>query len=255
MARVTDRLSKDNIVELAKQEYDTSQKSSLPSEIVKLSSEGKIYPKDHPLASGTIEMRYMTAYDEDILTNKSYIQQGIMLDKLLESIITTPGININDISDTDKDGLVIQARILAYGADYPVMVTDPVTNKDLERSVDLTKIKYKPFNLNSDDNGEFSYQVTTDLTIKFSFIKKTIPNENETVSMFLLNIITQVRDKRDEESIKHFIRYEFLSKQAKQFRQYIINNSPGVILEADFEGEDGSTFTAGFPLKADFFWF
>ena len=255
MARVTDRLSKDNIVELAKQEYDTSQKSSLPSEIVKLSSEGKIYPKDHPLASGTIEMRYMTAYDEDILTNRSYIQQGIMLDKLLESIITTPSVNINDISESDKDGLIIQARILAYGAEYPVLISDPKTNKDLERTVDLTKLKHRAFNLKSNDNGEFSYQVTTDLNIKFSFIKKRIPNDDATVSKFLLNIITQVNDKTDEESIKHFIRYEFLARDAKQFRQYVINNTPGILLESEFEGEDGSTFTAGFPLGADFFWF
>ena len=258
MSRVTDRLNKENIIELAKQEYDVSQKSTLPSEIIKLASGGKIYPKKHPLSSGTIEMRYMTAYDEDILTNKSYIDQGIMLDKLIDSLIVTPNITSNDLASVDKDGLIIQARILAYGADYPVTISDPKTGKTLERVVNLSSLKYRDFNLQCDESGEFSYEINTDLTIKFNFISnktaKTI-NENNPISDLLFNMITQVRDKRDEETIKKFIRYEFLARDAKQFRKYIENNTPGLILETEFVGEDGSTFTAGFQVGADLFWF
>ena len=258
MSRVTDRLNKENIIELAKQEYDVSQKSTLPSEIVKLTSGGKIYPKTHPLSSGTIEMRYMTAYDEDILTNKSYIDQGIMLDKLIDNLIITPNVTSNDLASVDKDGLIIQSRILAYGAEYPVTISDPNTGKTLERVVNLSKLKYRDFNLQCDDAGEFSYEINKDLTIKFNFINnenaKNI-NENNPISDLLFHMITQVRDKRDEESIRQFIRYEFLARDAKQFRNYILDNTPGLILETEFAGEDGSTFTAGFQVGADLFWF
>jgi hypothetical protein len=254
MARVTDRLSKENIIELAKQEYDTSKKSTLPSEIIKLASNGKIYPKDHPLSSGTIELRYMTAYDEDILTNTSYVQQGVMLDKLLDSIIVTPGITADDIANVDKDGLIIQARILAYGSDYPVEVTDPKTGNRLSRTVDLKTLNYLPFNLESDDNGEFTYNINDKTTIKFAFLKTNIDNDI-TISKFLSKLIKQVDDNRDSKYIEEFIRYTFLAKDAKKFRTYVTDNAPGLVLETTFTGDDGSTFTAGFQVGSDLFWF
>jgi hypothetical protein len=81
-----------NIIEIAKQRYESKQRSKLPSIIVSLASAGKIYPESSPLRAGQIEMRYMTAYDEDILTNTSYIKNGVVFDKLLESIIVTEGV-------------------------------------------------------------------------------------------------------------------------------------------------------------------
>ena len=81
MTKVTDRYNDKNLIDLAKQQYVDKKTSTIPSEIVQLPSQGKIYPKDHPLREGIIEIRHMTAYDEDILTNLSYIQQGVVLDK------------------------------------------------------------------------------------------------------------------------------------------------------------------------------
>ena len=76
MATHTDRYNNENLINVAKQKYETSQRSTLPTEIVYLPSKGIIYPKTSPLREGKIEMRYMTAYDEDILTNQSYLQDG-----------------------------------------------------------------------------------------------------------------------------------------------------------------------------------
>jgi hypothetical protein len=148
-----------NIIELAKQRYESKQRSKLPSIIVSLASAGKIYPESSPLRSGQIEMRYMTAYDEDILTNVSYIKNGVVFDKLLESIIVTEGVDVQEISTFDKNGLIIYARILSYGSDYPVQIQDPVTGNMLDRSINLQKIKFKPFDLQSDENGEFDYSI------------------------------------------------------------------------------------------------
>ena len=79
------------------------QNITIPTEIIDLPSKGLIYPAENPLSSGKIEMKYMTAKEEDILTNQSYIQKGIVLDKLLQALIVSD-INYNDLVAGDKIG-------------------------------------------------------------------------------------------------------------------------------------------------------
>ena len=88
-----------------------------PTEEVELPSKGLVYPKENPLSSGKIEMKYMTAKEEDILTNQNYIKKGIVLDKLLKSLIVSD-INYDDLVVGDKNAILIAARILGYGRDY-----------------------------------------------------------------------------------------------------------------------------------------
>ena len=88
-----------------------------PTETIKLPSKGLLYPKDHPLASGEIEMKYMTAKEEDILTNQNFINNGTVLDKLLQSLIITK-VNFNDLFLGDKNAILIASRVLGYGKDY-----------------------------------------------------------------------------------------------------------------------------------------
>ena len=92
-------------------------KFKVPTETVELPSKGVLYPELNPLSSGKIEMKYMTAREEDILTNASYIKQGIVIDKLLQSLIVTK-IDYNDLLVGDKNALMIAARVLAYGGKY-----------------------------------------------------------------------------------------------------------------------------------------
>ena len=91
-----------------------------PTEEVELPSRGLLYPDGHPLKSGKIEVKYMTAKEEDILTNQSYIQKGTVLDKLLESVIITK-VDLKDLLIGDKNAVLIAARILGYGKDYSFM--------------------------------------------------------------------------------------------------------------------------------------
>ena len=253
MSGITDRVSNQDLVLLAKKQYEQDKRKTIPSEIVQLVTRGQVYPKDHPLRSGTIEMRYMTAYDEDILTNPSYLREGVILDKLLEALIVTP-VEYSTISRIDKNGLIIAARILSYGKDYPVIVKDPKTQKELNRVIDLTKIIPKQFELESDENGEFDYTISHDVKLKFRFLS-TGDGENLKLSEFLERTITQINETRNIEDIKNFIRYEFLAKDSRSFRTYVANNIPDLDMKYEFEGEDGGTFTAGFPIGTDFFWF
>jgi len=95
----------------------SDEKFKFPTEVVELPSKGLVYPEDNPLSSGKIEMKYMTAKEEDILTNQSYIEKGIVLDKLLQALIVSK-INYNDLITGDKNAIMIAARILGYGKDY-----------------------------------------------------------------------------------------------------------------------------------------
>ena len=94
-------------------------KFSFPTEMVELPSKGIFYPESSPLSSGKVEMKYMTAKEEDILTNQAYIQKGTVIDKLLQALIISK-INYNDLITGDKNAIMVAARILGYGKDYKI---------------------------------------------------------------------------------------------------------------------------------------
>jgi hypothetical protein len=256
MSRTTDRLNPKNLISLAREQYDVQQRSQLPSISIELPSKGKTYPAEHPLGAGTIEMRYPTAYDEDILTNTSYIKQGIVIDKLIESLVITP-IDVNDLIVADKEKLILSARILAYGPEYPVVVKDPKTKLDLSRIIDLNKIVSSEITIDSDDAGEFEYIIDESSKLKFIIPTAGILNslsDDHAISDLLNGIIQEVNGNRDAEAIRTFVRYNFLSEQSKKFRNYVADHTPRLDTMYEFEGENGGTFSAGFQFGPDLFW-
>ena len=115
-----------------------NQEYKLPTETVELPSEGLLYPQDSPLSSGKVEMKYMTAKEEDILTNVNLIRNNTVLDKLLKSLLITK-VELDDILVTDKNALLIAARILGYGKDYTVNFYNPITEVYEKVAVDLDR--------------------------------------------------------------------------------------------------------------------
>ena len=109
-----------------------------PTEEVELPSKGLLYPKDNPLSSGKVEIKYMTAKEEDILTNQSFIQKGTVLDKLLQSLIINKDIKTEDLFVGDKNALFVAARILGYGKEYKVTIAGK------SETIDLTELENKP---------------------------------------------------------------------------------------------------------------
>ena len=124
------------------------QKFDFPTEVIELPSKGLLYPEENPLSSGKIEMKYMTAKEEDILTNQSYIQKGVVLDKLLQALIVSK-INYSDLVTGDKNAIMVAARILGYGKDYTFEYGGQ------EYNIDLTTIDNKPFNHSNKGVNEF----------------------------------------------------------------------------------------------------
>ena len=100
-----------------------------PTEVLSLPSNGLIYSEDSPLRSGTIDVKYMTAKEEDILTSQNLIEQGIVITKLLESVIANSKIKLDDMLIGDKNAIMIGTRILGYGSNYEISLCDPDTQE------------------------------------------------------------------------------------------------------------------------------
>ena len=232
-----------------------------PTEMVELPSKGFFYPTDHPLKEGKLEMKYMTAKEEDILANANYIQQGIVLDKLLESLIVSPKFNLDDLLIGDKNALLVAARVLGYGSNYTVSYGKKT------QTIDLSKLE----NINNDFTNltegvnEFSYVMpatSTPITFKLltskdeksidkelEGLRKVNPNAGELTTRFRF-IITSVSGKRDMSSIIDFIDNYFLATDSRAFREHYKNTMPDV--DMSYEGEDGRFRTI--PIGLDFFW-
>ena len=139
--QLTDAQVKAQIIAKSQQSTKSESKALFPTEVIQLPSRGLVYPLDHPLSAGQVEVRYMTAKDEDILTNQNYLKQGVALDKLYDSLVVGNGhgqpVNMNDMIMGDRSAVMLAARVLGYGADYAITVTHPETNKTIETSVNL----------------------------------------------------------------------------------------------------------------------
>ena len=139
-----------------------------PSEVIDLPSEGKLYPKEHPCSNGKLELKYMTAKEEDILTSSNLIQKGLAIDKLLDSLILTQGVKVNDLLLGDKNAVMVAARILAYGPEYSCQVVNPNTGDTIEYTFNLADCPFQKLDDNiTENNFEFELPISkTKVTFK-----------------------------------------------------------------------------------------
>ena len=141
-------------------QQEEKPKFQFPTEEVTLPSKGLLYPKESPLSKGVIEMKYMTAKEEDILTNQNYIKNGTVINRLLKSLIVTD-INYNDLLLGNKNAILVAARILGYGADYEFMYTHPQTGEEEKVSVNISEVEDKALNedLIKENKNEFEFEL------------------------------------------------------------------------------------------------
>ena len=234
----------------------------LPTEIVELPSKGLIYPESNPLSSGKIEMKYMTAKEEDILSNQSYIEKGVVIDKLLQSLIVSD-INYNDLIIGDKNAIMVAARVLGYGKNYSF-------SYDGEKvDVDLTLLENKPIDESNFTKGvnNFSFKLpTTNTEITFKILthkdeqniskeveglKKVNKNISPTVSTRLKYIITSVGGDSEPKTIREFVDKYMLAQDSRALRNHIQSFQPDVDLTFfPPTGEDKKSL----PIGLNFFW-
>jgi hypothetical protein len=233
-----------------------------PTEEVDLPSKGLLYPESNPLSSGKVELKYMTAKEEDILSNQSYIQKGIVLDKLLRSLIINKDINIDDLVVGDKNAIFIASRILGYGKDYNVTI------KDQEYSLDLTRLENKDFDESSISKGsnKFSYTLeSTGTVIEYKILtgrnEKSIEREIEALKKLnkessteittrLKEMITSVDGKNERKDINNFVDNYLLARDSRALREHIKTTQPDV--DMSYILDNGEEVTI--PIGLNFFW-
>ena len=236
-------------------------KPKFPTEMVDLPSKGLLYPEGSPLRSGQIEMKYMTAREEDILTNQNYIQQGTVLDKLIESLIVTK-IDIKELLVGDKNAILIASRILGYGQDYEFESKGKVYKVDLTEMVD----KELPSDVNYENGNNFEFTLPTSnnqITFKLlthgdetaveqelKGLKKINPNGSPELSTRLKYIITSVNGDSDRKTVREFVDNELLARDSRALRQEIKRISPDIDLT--IKGDDGEDIAI--PISLNFFW-
>jgi hypothetical protein len=259
---VTDPVTPTQPAEPVKPKYD------FPTEIIELPSKGLLYPKDNPLSSGKIEMKYMTAKEEDILTNQNYIKQGIVLDKLMQSLIVSK-INYDDLVVGDKNAIMVASRILGYGKDYTFEY------EGQETTVDLSEIEPKWINeehLVEPHTNEFKYTLPysgTHVTFKIlsnkdekaveaevKGLKKINKLASPELSTRLKQMILSVNGDDSKKTIRDFVDNHFLARDSRALREHIKEIQPDMDLTFDFYPEDGGDVQdkVKIPIGVTFFW-
>ena len=232
-----------------------------PTEEVELPSKGLIYPKDHPLSSGKVEIKYMTAKEEDILSNQTYIKKGNVLDKLLESVMISK-IDTKDLIVGDKNAILIATRVLGYGKDYKVTI------KGEEHTIDLSTLENKPL-IDSDyeeGKNEFNFTLpSTSIPITYKILtghdevkierelaglKRLHKDSSPELSTRLKYIIKSVDGETGAKEVREYVDNYFLARDSRALREHIKINQPDVDL--NYILEDGEEVSI--PIGMSFFW-
>jgi hypothetical protein len=237
-------------------------KFKMPTENVELPSQGLVYPESSPLSSGKVEMKYMTAKEEDILTNKSLIEKGTVLDELVKSLIVSD-VDYEDLIVGDKNAILVASRVLGYGSEYKF------TWGGEEQVVDLATIENKPLNPKLFKKGvnEFEFKLPhsgIDITFKLltgkdekkieaemTGMKKINKNFSAELSTRMKYIITSINGNREAKDIREFVDTAFLARDSKALREYIKEVQPDIDLTFF---PDGSTDRVPIPFGLNLFW-
>tara|TARA_R110000822_G_scaffold128195_20_gene263938 strand:- start:485 stop:1420 length:936 start_codon:yes stop_codon:yes gene_type:complete len=246
-----------------------NKKSSYPTMIVDLPSKGLLYAENNPLSVGTVEMKFMTAKEEDILTTESYIKKGVVLDKLFQSLIVSK-INYDTMLIGDRDAVMISARIYGYGEIYESKITTP-SGETQTVTIDLNDIPHKELDesIYSERDNKFQFTTSAGNKIEFKLLtngdQKEIQNNLKKVkrgdsrdtqlTSRLFQMIQSIDGNDDPRFIKAFIENDFRAMDSRKFREYVNDIQPGIDMSIDVVDEGtGDSFRTNIAIGLDFFW-
>mgnify|MGYP000433200568 FL=1 len=237
-----------------------------PTEMVELPSKGLIYPETNPLSSGVIEMKYMTAKEEDILTNQNYIKDGTVIDRLLKSLSMSK-VNYNDLIVGDKNAVMVAARVLGYGKDYTFNFLDK------EKTVDLSTMESKYLeekDLEAKGVNKFSFTLpSTGVVIEYKLLtgnddreirqeikglQKINKKASPELSTRLKHMIISFDGNENKKEIREFVDNYMLARDSKSLRDHIRKTQPDINLTFKYERDNGEDGEASIPITTNFFW-
>jgi len=249
-----------------------------PSEPINLPSEGYFYPTDSPLSSGVVDIKYMTAREEDILSSQNLLKKGVVLTRLLESLIVTPGVNIDELLFGDKNALFVAARRLAYGDKYgPVEITCKHCGESHKKVIDLSVVDNKDFDFSKHTKGQnlfefllpnskkkITYKILThsdEKSIDDEIKRMTVATKGSSsaaspeITTRLKYMIVSIDGNMDRMFISNFVQNEFRSSDSLAFRTYVRDNTPNIDLTFTFVCDSCShEERMDIPMGVSFFW-
>lgn len=252
------------------------EKATFPTEMIELPSKGWLYPKEHPLHSGSVELRYPTAADEDILTSKNLIQKGIVLEKFIESIFIGDKNVLQDMLLGDYDKVMMAARILAYGGKYDTTITCPSCGTRNNCTIDVMQWEHVPMDEKKYSIGKneftftlpvskkeltfklLTYKDSKDIELELKRLKKLygatgVPPEMTSRYKYMIGAIDGDTDRR---KISLFVdSKDFLLQDTRALRDYLLTIAPSVNTGYEFAcTECNFDDIVEVPLDANFFW-
>jgi hypothetical protein len=251
------------------------QDFTIPTDVVPLPSEGKVYPAGHPLSGAKgVEIRSMTAREEDILTSRALLKNNKVISMLLKACMVDKTVDTDKLLIGDRNAILIGIRITGYGPEYETAITCPECRETVKRSVDLRELPIKQF---PKDMGPVKPGVN-----EFDFIlprlgKKVVFKlmdgadekelmsyaENskkqgiieELVTTRHLIMIQSIGGETDKGKLAQIIR-NMPASDSRAFRKHVDKITPGVELTMPFVcGACGTeTKEVEVPLGTEFFW-
>jgi len=246
-----------------------------PTEFVALPSEGRFYPPTHPLHNvDTVEIRHMTAQEEDILTSEALLKKGVAINRMIDSVLVDKSIRVNDLLLGDKNAILIAARISGFGPLYEVDTTCPACKESATTVFNLEEMKptvlpKKPKGITLLDNGHFATtlpksQVTVTLRLlttgdeerlmKNTEMKKKVKKIPSGLTDLLKTIIVSANDHTDRATLEKFVEMmplpdvSYLRKRYEQVK-------PDMDVKFDFECPAcDHVGKVVMPMTANFFW-
>lgn len=229
-------------------------------DVVELPSRGIYYANNKK----SLKISYLTAADENILAAPNLIQTNQIVTELLKRKVLDRDMNVDDLIEEDKQAILIFLRNTAFGTDYKLTLTDPKTDKTFDIEVDLSSLDFKPFDLVSDANGEYSYfmeKSKIDITFKFLTQKQELEikeiqkswNGNGVAPIITKQLefmIKSIKGNRDIMNIRNLIE-NLPIKDSQSFRKFINDKKPGINLNKKTTTPSGEEiqFEIGFGVE------
>jgi hypothetical protein len=246
--------------------------TQFPTEVVDLPSKGWFYPPDHPLSSGQVDLHFMTARHEDILTSTNLIVKGVVIDRLLSELIATKGVNLNDLLIGDKYAIMVAARILGYGKNYEATVQCPKCESTDDVTINLEEFGDKKVEFDPAMKGKNAFDFllpVSNKTITFKLLTQKDENDiqkeldamkklklevSEEVTTRMRYAILAVDGDKEKKTVNEFVK-NMPAKDARSFREFARKIMPDIDLTFDFTcSVCGYADRLEVPINHKFFW-
>lgn len=246
---------------------------AIPTDFVSLPSMGKVYPPTSALhKKEQVQIRHLTAADEDILTSRSLLRTGKAVDVLLQNCIIDKNIKVDELLTGDKNAILTYLRVTGYGPDYEVNLSCPSCSEEKKNNFDLSKLEMNILSIRPVSDGEnaFPFKMPSGVEIVFKFLNNSEEREINDVQEKIKKATNSPVDKNITTRLKASIisvngssDYKVINEyvdmmpvmDSRAIRKYMDDNNPDLIMKQDYTCTScGYEEEVDIPVTVSFFW-